>query len=108
MSVGTKRQDGNRELFSLNGILGDKLEDAYKNRKQITLAFSRGNNVTGIITNLDRQYAQAVIQTEKGEFIVRLGYIIQVFVKNSDTESFADYVKGKQQEKEEKTNDKTQ
>ena len=93
MSTQPQREQGNKGYFSLDGIMGDKLEDACKNHKQVRLILSRGANVSGFITSFDRQFAQAVIETENGECVIRLGYLIQIFVKNNDNESFTDYAK---------------
>jgi hypothetical protein len=83
MSSQSSKEQGNKGLFSLDGVMGDKLEDACRNHKPVRLILSRGANVSGYIKAFDRQFAQAVIETESGECVIRLGYLIQVFVKNN-------------------------
>jgi small nuclear ribonucleoprotein (snRNP)-like protein len=80
--------------------MGDKLEDACRNHKPVRLILSRGANVSGYIKSFDRQFAQAVIETENGECVIRLGYLIQIFVKNPCEESFTDYAKKHPHQKE--------
>jgi hypothetical protein len=87
MSTQPQREQGNKGFFSLDGVMGNKLEDACRNHKPVRLILSRGANVAGYIKAFDRQFAQAVIETEHGECVIRLGYLIQIFVKNNNGEN---------------------
>jgi hypothetical protein len=100
MSTQPQREQGNKGFFSLDGVMGDKLENACRNHKPVRLILSRGANVSGYIKSFDRQYAQAVIETENGECVIRLGYLIQVFVKNINEDSLSDYSKNHPNQKE--------
>jgi hypothetical protein len=104
--VTDRKEDRVNGEFRLEGMFGDELEEAAKNKEIVALYFSKGPVVRGIILDVDRRFAVAkILHADRTTSCVKLGYIINMQRKPNNSaapeESATGYMQRKKLEKQE-------